>query len=71
VVLTLDDGTELWYCHLSTMVATEGRVTTGDTIGRVGATGNVPAPHLHLEVRPAGGEPADPLPWLAARDVTV
>jgi len=71
VVLTLGDGTEVWYCHLSTMVATEGPVTTGDTIGRVGATGNVPAPHLHLEVRPAGGEPADPLPWLAARDVTV
>lgn len=71
VVLTLDDGTELWYCHLSTMVATEGRVTTGDTIGRVGATGNVPAPHLHLEVRPGGGDAADPLPWLASHEVTV
>ncbi|SEG27470.1 Peptidase family M23 [Actinacidiphila yanglinensis] len=71
VVLTLDDGTELRYCHLSTMVVTEGRVTTGDTIGRVGATGNVPAPHLHLEVRPDGGAPVDPLPWLRAHDVTV
>jgi murein DD-endopeptidase MepM/ murein hydrolase activator NlpD len=71
VVLALDDGTELWYCHLSTMVATEGPVTTGDTIGRVGATGNVPAPHLHLEVRPAGGDAADPLPWLASHEVTV
>jgi murein DD-endopeptidase MepM/ murein hydrolase activator NlpD len=71
VVLTLDDGTELWYCHLSTMVATEGRVTTGDTVGRVGATGNVPAPHLHLEVRPAGAAPIDPLPWLRAHDATV
>ncbi|MEW1862755.1 M23 family metallopeptidase [Streptomyces sp. NPDC088194] len=71
VVLTLDDGTELRYCHLSTMVVTDGRVTTGDTIGRVGATGNVPAPHLHLEVRPDGGAPVDPLPWLRAHDVTV
>ncbi|MBM9505334.1 M23 family metallopeptidase, partial [Actinacidiphila acididurans] len=70
VVLTLDDGTQLWYCHLSTMVVTSGRVTTGDTIGRVGATGNVPAPHLHLEVRPNGGEPVDPLPWLASHDAT-
>lgn len=71
VVLTLDDGTELWYCHLSTMVVTEGQVTTGDTVGRVGATGNVPAPHLHLEVRPGGGAPVDPLPWLRGHDVAV
>ncbi|NUS13204.1 MAG: M23 family metallopeptidase, partial [Streptomyces sp.] len=71
VVLRLDDGTELWYCHLSTMVATSGRVTTGDTIGRVGATGNVPGPHLHLEVRPGGGAPIDPVPWLHGHDVAV
>jgi murein DD-endopeptidase MepM/ murein hydrolase activator NlpD len=71
VVVALDDGTELWYCHLSTMVVNEGRVTTGDTIGRVGATGNVPAPHLHLEVRPGGGDAVDPLPWLAAHEVAV
>ena len=71
VVQTLDDGTELWYCHLSTMVTTGGRVTTGDTVGRVGATGNVPAPHLHLEVRPGGGAPIDPLPWLREHGVGV
>lgn len=71
VVLTLDDGTELWYCHLSTMVATSGKVTTGDTIGRVGATGNAPDPHLHLEVRPDGGAPVDPVPWLYGHDVAV
>ncbi|MBM9434980.1 M23 family metallopeptidase [Streptomyces bryophytorum] len=71
VVLRLDDGTELWYCHLSTMVATSGQVTTGDTIGRVGATGNVPDPHLHLEVRPGGGAPIDPVPWLYGHDVAV
>lgn len=71
VVVTLDDGTQVWYCHLSTMVATEGRVTTGDTIGRVGATGNVPAPHLHLEVRPGGAAPADPVRWLHTHGVAV
>jgi murein DD-endopeptidase MepM/ murein hydrolase activator NlpD len=71
VVLRLDDGTELWYCHLSTVVATSGEVTTGDTIGRVGATGNVPGPHLHLEVRPDGGAPVDPVPWLQSHDVAV
>ncbi|MFI1092213.1 M23 family metallopeptidase [Streptomyces sp. NPDC020917] len=71
VVLTLDDGTQLWYCHLSTMCVTEGQVTTGDTVGRVGATGNVASPHLHLEVRPGGAAPVDPLPWLRSHDVAV
>ncbi|MCB5910967.1 M23 family metallopeptidase [Streptomyces pinistramenti] len=64
VVLTLDDGTELWFCHLSSMVKTSGKVGTGEVIARVGATGNVTGPHLHLEVRPGGGDPIDPMPWL-------
>ncbi|MEU8580641.1 M23 family metallopeptidase [Streptomyces abikoensis] len=67
VVLTLDDGTEVWYCHLSSMVVTSGKVGTGTVIGRVGATGNVTGPHLHLEVRPGGGAPVDPLSWLRGR----
>ncbi|MCQ4044071.1 M23 family metallopeptidase [Streptantibioticus rubrisoli] len=71
IVLTLDDRTELWYCHLSSMVKTGGKVTTGDVIGRVGATGNVTGPHLHLEVRPGGGGPVDPLPWLRDHGVSV
>ncbi|MEU1804426.1 M23 family metallopeptidase [Streptomyces sp. NPDC019937] len=64
IVLKLDDGTEIWYCHLSSMVVTSGKVSSGETIGRVGATGNVTGPHLHLEVRPGGGSPIDPMPWL-------
>ncbi|WP_438487267.1 M23 family metallopeptidase [Streptomyces sp. S186] len=71
IVLTLDDGTELWFCHLSSMVRTAGRVHTGDVIGRVGATGNATVPHLHLEVRPDAGAPADPLPWLRDRGAAV
>ncbi|GAA1924982.1 M23 family metallopeptidase [Streptantibioticus ferralitis] len=71
IVLTLDDGTELWYCHLSSMVKTGGQVSTGEVIGRVGATGNVTGPHLHLEVRPGGGWPVDPLPWLWDHGVSV
>ncbi|MGG2462125.1 peptidoglycan DD-metalloendopeptidase family protein [Streptomyces sp. RGM 3693] len=71
IVLTLDDGTELWFCHLSSMVKTTGRVHTGDVIGRVGATGSATAPHLHLEVRPGAGAPTDPLPWLRGHGVTV
>ncbi|MEU2792562.1 M23 family metallopeptidase [Streptomyces sp. NPDC007100] len=64
IVLTLDDGTELWFCHLSSLVRVSGKVTAGDVIGRVGATGNVTGPHLHLEVRPGGDAPVDPKPWL-------
>ena len=71
IVLTLDDGTELWFCHLSSMVKTSGKVGTGDVIGRVGATGNVTGPHLHLEVRPDAGDPVDPMPWLRDHGINV
>ncbi len=74
VVETLPDGTELWYCHLSAIGVGAGEVTPGQPIGRVGATGNVTAlagPHLHLEVRPAGGEPIDPAAWLAEHGLSI
>ncbi|MEU9990729.1 M23 family metallopeptidase [Streptomyces sp. NPDC048045] len=65
-VLTLDDGTELWFCHQSSIGVSVGqKVSTGDVIGRVGATGNVTGPHLHLEVHPNGQATGiDPAPWL-------
>ncbi|MDI5971321.1 M23 family metallopeptidase [Streptomyces sp. SL13] len=71
IVLTLDDGTQLWYCNLSSMVKTSGRVLTGDVIGRAGATGNASGPSLHLEVRPSGAAPVDPIGWLRDHGVTV
>ncbi|MFE1316405.1 M23 family metallopeptidase [Kitasatospora phosalacinea] len=64
VVQTLPDGTEVWYCHLSRIAAASGPVAPGTVLGAVGATGSATTPHLHLEVRPAGGAPVDPLPWL-------
>ncbi|MER7845445.1 M23 family metallopeptidase [Kitasatospora sp. NPDC096077] len=64
IVETLPDGTEIWYCHLSSIIKGSGKVTAGQQIGKVGATGNVTGPHLHLEVRPGGGAPVDPEPWL-------
>ncbi|MER5784725.1 M23 family metallopeptidase [Streptomyces mobaraensis] len=67
IVLRLDDGTELWFCHLSSIVRTKGKVAAGQVIGRVGATGNVTGAHLHLEVRPHGGHPVDPLHWLRSK----
>ncbi|MEV8534907.1 M23 family metallopeptidase [Streptomyces sp. NPDC051211] len=71
IVLELEDGTEIWYCHLSSMAVTSGSVGTGDTIGRVGATGNVTGAHLHLEVRTAGGSTMDPLAWLESKGLNV
>ncbi|WP_211222095.1 M23 family metallopeptidase [Nocardioides halotolerans] len=60
-VITLDDGTELWYCHQTSFSVSVGdTVRGGDVIGTVGATGNVTGSHLHVEVRPGGGDPVDP-----------
>ncbi|MEW2176123.1 M23 family metallopeptidase [Streptomyces sp. NPDC005406] len=71
-VLELEDGTEVWFCHQSSIDVSIGqKVTTGDTIGRVGATGNVTGPHLHLEVHTADGAGIDPMAWLRARGLTV
>jgi murein DD-endopeptidase MepM/ murein hydrolase activator NlpD len=60
-VITLDDGTELWFCHQNSYAVDVGQeVHAGDLIGYVGSTGNVTGPHLHLEVRPGAGDPVDP-----------
>ncbi|MFF0465120.1 M23 family metallopeptidase [Streptomyces mexicanus] len=71
-ILTLDDGTELWFCHQSSISVSAGqKVNTGDVIGRVGATGNVTGPHLHLEVHPDGqASGIDPMAWLQAKGLT-
>ncbi|MEU5664715.1 M23 family metallopeptidase [Streptomyces longwoodensis] len=71
-ILTLDDGTELWFCHQSSISVSVGqKVGTGDVIGRVGATGNVTGPHLHLEVHPGGAATGiDPMAWLRDKGLT-
>ncbi|WP_217240411.1 M23 family metallopeptidase [Streptomyces sp. AC555_RSS877] len=68
-VLTLDDGTEVWYAHQSSISVSVGqKVNTGDVIGRVGATGNVTGAHLHLEVHSGGaGSGIDPMAWLRSK----
>ena len=65
-IVTLTDGTDVWYCHqLISLVSPGETVDIAQEIGLLGSTGNSTGPHLHLEVRPGGGEPIDPLPWLA------
>ena len=65
MIVTAKDGTETWYCHLSTYKVSSGTtVKAGDQIAYSGNSGNSTGPHLHFEVRPAGGAAIDPLPWL-------
>jgi murein DD-endopeptidase MepM/ murein hydrolase activator NlpD len=67
-VVTLKDGTEIWYCHQNTLLVDLGEeVRGGDQIGTIGSTGNVTGSHLHLEVRPGGGDPIDPFTVFAAK----
>ncbi|MER7721876.1 M23 family metallopeptidase [Streptomyces flaveolus] len=71
-VLTLDDGTEIWYAHQSSINVSVGqKVTTGEVIGRVGATGNVTGAHLHMEVHTADGGGIDPMAWLQSKGLTL
>lgn len=63
-IVTAKDGTETWYCHLSSHTVMNGPVKAGDVIARSGNSGNSTGPHLHFEVRPGGSAAIDPLPWL-------
>ncbi|MFF1906544.1 M23 family metallopeptidase [Kitasatospora sp. NPDC058218] len=69
-ILKMADGTEAWYCHLRSYKIRKGTVKAGDVIAFVGSSGNSTGPHLHFEIRPAGGgAPVDPLPWFLAQGV--
>jgi murein DD-endopeptidase MepM/ murein hydrolase activator NlpD len=62
------------YGHMRTILVTAGQhVTAGQVIAEMGAEGQATGPHLHLEVHVGGidGTRIDPVPWLAARGVTV
>ncbi|MGW8949932.1 M23 family metallopeptidase [Streptomyces sp. NPDC055709] len=63
-IVTAADGTETWYCHLSSTKIRSGTVKAGETIAYSGNSGNSTGPHLHFEVRPGGGSAIDPLSWL-------
>jgi murein DD-endopeptidase MepM/ murein hydrolase activator NlpD len=63
-IVTAADGTETWYCHLSSTKIRSGSVKAGEVIAYAGNSGNSTGPHLHFEVRPGGGSAIDPLPWL-------
>ncbi|MGW0791669.1 M23 family metallopeptidase [Streptomyces sp. NPDC002911] len=69
-IVTAADGTETWYCHLSTTKIRSGSVKAGDVIAYSGNSGNSTGPHLHFEVRPGGGSAIDPTPWFNSHGVS-
>jgi murein DD-endopeptidase MepM/ murein hydrolase activator NlpD len=69
VRLQLPNGDQVWYNHLSSIVVTPRQpVLKGETLGRVGDTGNADGYHLHLEYRLAADltRAVDPLPFFVA-----
>ncbi len=72
-VMTLADGTEIWYGHQTSYasdLAIGKEVRQGEVIGYVGSTGNSTGPHVHIEVRPGAGDPVDPYPAFQVHGVT-
>lgn len=58
----LPDGRRIYYAHLDDYcVENASCVDVGTPLGKMGATGKVTGPHLHLELRPSGfsGESLD------------
>jgi murein DD-endopeptidase MepM/ murein hydrolase activator NlpD len=68
------DGLSFFYAHCqagSLAVAAEQTLRAGQSLCRVGQTGDATGPHLHFEVwvggwRVGSGYPIDPLPYLQA-----
>lgn len=64
VLIKHDDGFLTAYAHNSVLLVHKGEhVARGQTIGRVGATGQVSEPQLHFEIR-RGRSPVDPMQFL-------
>jgi murein DD-endopeptidase MepM/ murein hydrolase activator NlpD len=64
VVVDHGGGVETCYAHLSHIFVQVGQgVRRGETVGAVGSTGRVTAPHLHYEVR-IGGNPVNPYNYM-------
>ncbi|MCK1798705.1 M23 family metallopeptidase [Streptomyces sp. XM4193] len=72
IVVQHNDGRFTQYGHLSKMDVNIGeKVTSGESIGRVGSTGNSTGPHLHFEARttPAYGSDVNPINYLRDKGV--
>lgn len=64
VIIDHGAGLVTLYAHNSSLETSKGSyVSEGQTISRIGSTGNSTGPHLHFEVR-QNGEYVNPMPWL-------
>jgi murein DD-endopeptidase MepM/ murein hydrolase activator NlpD len=71
VIIDHGDGVSTLYGHNSELSVKPGeRVQAGQTIAKVGSTGDSTGPHLHFEVE-VDGRKVDPAPWLRKRGVTL
>lgn len=67
VVIDHGAGIHTYYAHLSQAYARAGQeIQRGQTLGLVGNTGKVTAPHLHYEVR-IGGSPMNPIRFMQSK----
>lgn len=65
VVITHDNGVKTYYAHNSSLAVSVGdRVYQGQTVARVGSTGNASGPHCHFGVM-VGGSYVNPLGYLS------
>jgi murein DD-endopeptidase MepM/ murein hydrolase activator NlpD len=64
VMIDHGGGIVTLYAHNSSILVSEGEtVSRGQSISKIGSTGNSTGPHLHFEVRKNGAY-VDPIPWL-------
>jgi murein DD-endopeptidase MepM/ murein hydrolase activator NlpD len=74
VYILHDNGDVTVYGHMDKILVAPGQfVEAGETIALLGNRGQSTGPHLHFEVHQGGedGKRINPIPWLAARGVTV
>ena len=64
VIVDHGNGIHTYYAHLSKILVLPGQeIRQSDTVGLVGSSGRVTAPHLHYEVR-VGSTPVNPISYL-------
>lgn len=67
-----EDGAVSVYGHMQALDVVVGQqVTAGQKIADMGNMGFSTGSHLHFEIHPDGTNPVDPVPWFAARGITL